>query len=85
MRTPVMIRWIAVFTGFLLAQTLMPKAIAHSDEKLAHLMAETVRLALETDRKIPPNEASRIAEVFEQFWERATSMANEKLQEALRK
>lgn len=77
--------WIAVFMGFLLAESLMPGEFSLRDERLADLMAETVHRALETDRAVSQDDAQRLSKALARYWERATAAAQELFQQELDK
>lgn len=75
--------WIAVFVGFLLAESWMAEEFTLRGEQLADLMAETVHRALQTDRVVSSDEAQRVSQALTDFWDRTIALTQELLQQEL--
>jgi AcrR family transcriptional regulator len=72
--------WAAVSAGFFLASPLMPAEFTLPDEKLAELMAETIRRTLEPDEAIAPENYQAVSQIFLQYLSRSTTAAAEQFQ-----
>lgn len=73
----------AIFMGFFLIAPLVPDDIAHSDEEIAELMAETVHCTLEAARPLSAEEIPAVAQALMVYTERDTASAQTQFQQAV--
>jgi AcrR family transcriptional regulator len=70
----------SIFVGYFLSAPLLPPEMRPSDETTAELIGETIRLTIETDRVVSPEEQKQISEAFITFLTQAMQVGLDQLQ-----
>ncbi len=73
----------AIFSGFLLVETLLPDELTMSDEELADLMAETAHRTLEVGRAVSSDELQSVFRSFMQYLTHAAAVAEDQFEQGL--